>query len=86
MGLNLADSADGNSHLWPCGYPHRSDYYWVLFTGNDYRSEKGPTAIHTKLVWVLSNPTLSSSAVLCSSTYVTTTHLLQVDDRLNQHK
>ena len=28
-----------------------------------------------------SGPTLSSSAVLCSSTYITTTHLLRVDDR-----
>ena len=80
--LDLADSgsADGNSHL-PVDILIGSDYYWNLVTGSVCRSEKGHTAIHTNLGWVLSSPTLSHSAVLCSSTYITTTHLLWVDDR-----
>ena len=77
MGLDLADSADGNSCL-PVDILIGSDYYWDLVTGSICRSEKGPTAIHTKLGWVLSGPTLSTSSVLCSST---TTHLLRVDDK-----
>ena len=80
MGLDLADSTDGSSHL-PVDILVGSDYYWDLVTRSVCRSEKGPTAIHTKLGWVFSGPTLSSSAVLCSSTYITTTHLLRVDDR-----
>ena len=80
MGLDLADSADGSSHL-PVDILVGSDYYWDLVMGSVCRSEKGPTAIHTKLGWVFSGPTLSSSTVLCSYTYITTTHLLQVDDR-----
>ena len=80
MGLDLADSADGSSHL-PVDILVDIDYYWDLVMGSVCRSEKGPTAIHTKLVWVFSGPTLSSSAVLCSSTYITTSHLLRVDDR-----
>ena len=57
------------------------DYYWDLVTGSIYRGEKGPTAIHTKLGWVLSVPTSSSSSLLCSSTCTTTTHLLRVGDQ-----
>ena len=73
--LDVADSADGNSHL-PVDILIGSDYYWDLVTGSICCSEKGHTAIHTKLGWVLSGPILSSSAVLCSSTYIATTHLL----------
>ena len=79
VGLDLADTADGNSRL-PVDILIGSDYYWDLVTGSICRSEKGPTAIHTKLGWVLSGPTLSSSSMRCSSTYITTTHLLRIDD------
>ena len=65
-GLDLADSADGNSCL-PVDILIGSDYHWDLVTGSVCRSEKGPTAIHTKL--------------LSSSTCITTTHLLRVDDK-----
>ena len=43
--------------------------------------ENGPTAIHTKLGWVLRGPALPSSTVLRSSTPVTTTHLLRVESQ-----
>ena len=42
------------------------------------RSEHGHTAIHTKLGWVLSGPTLVTSPLRCSVNLVIT-HVLQVD-------
>ena len=55
-----------------------SDCYWDLVTGSVCRSGKGPTAIHTKLGWVLSGPTLSNREVRCSVN-LTTTHVLRVN-------
>ena len=33
-----------------------SDQYWDLITGNVVRKANGPTAVHTRLGWVLSGP------------------------------
>ncbi len=55
------------------------DHYWDLVTESTCRWEKGPTAIHTNLGWVLSGPTLSSNPVACPSASIVTTHLLRVD-------
>ena len=55
-GLNFADYSDGKQVDVLIG----SDYYWELVTGSVCRSERGPTAIHTKLGWVLSGPTLGN--------------------------
>ena len=41
----------------------------------------GLVAIHTKLGWVLSGPTVSLDSALQSSTCIVTTHLLQVDSQ-----
>ena len=54
------------------------DYYWEFVTGNVCRSEHGPTAIHTKLGWVLPGPTLAEGGSCCSATLVTT-HVLRAD-------
>jgi hypothetical protein len=78
MGLDLADSDDGGSHL-PVDILIGCDHYWDLVTGSISRSKKGPTAIHTQLGWVLSGPASASSSLLCSTTHITTTHLLRVD-------
>lgn len=75
MGLDLADSADGTSRL-PVDMLIGCDYYWDLVTGSICRTGAGPTAIHTKLGWVLSGPTLSSES-LC--THTMTIHQLRVD-------
>ena len=80
MGLDLADSDEGSSHL-PVDVLIGCDHYWDLVTGSVCRTEKGPTAIHTKLGWVLFGPALQSSAMLCSSTHTTTTHLLRVESQ-----
>lgn len=78
--LDLADWADGNSRL-PVDVLIGCDHYWDLVTGSICRGEKGPTAIHTKLGWVLSGPTLSSNPVVHSSACIVTTHLLRVDSQ-----
>ena len=56
LGLDLADSSKGNAQL-PIDMLISCDYYWDLVTGNICRSERGPTAINTKLGWVVSGPT-----------------------------
>ena len=79
MSLDLADSADGDSRL-PVDVLIGCDHYWELVTGSMCRSEGGPTAIHTKLGWVLSGPTNAPINEHTSSCTVTT-HLLQADSQ-----
>ena len=62
-----------------------SDYYWELVTGGVCHGSSGPTAIHTKLGWVLSGPTHSKGADHCS-TNLATTHILRVDTQQNDSK
>ena len=76
-GLEFADYSDGKSSL-QVDVLIGSDYYWELVTGSVCRSEQGPTAIHTKLGWVLSGPMPSTSDSRCSANLVTT-HVLRVD-------
>lgn len=78
MKLDLADSAESDSRL-PIDVLVGCDYYWDLVTGSICRGVTGPTAIHTKLGWVLSGPTPSSKSVSHSSACVVTTHLLHVE-------
>ena len=79
MCLDLADPTDGTSQL-PVDLLIGCDYYWDLVTGSICRTESGPTAIHTKLGWVLSGPTLSSGS---TRTHTATTHQLRVDCQVN---
>lgn len=79
MSLDLADSADANSRL-PVDVLIGCDHYWELVTGSICRSEKGPTAIHTKLGWVLSGPTNTPIGVRADSCTLTT-YLLRVDSQ-----
>ena len=76
-GSDFADYSDGksSSHV---DILIGSDYYWELVTGSVCRSKKGPTAVHTKLGWVLSGPMLEGYRAQ-SSTNLITTHVLQVD-------
>ena len=78
--LDLADSADGASCL-PVDILVGCDYYWELMTGGICRREQGPTAIHTKLGWVLSGPMQSPDPVARSTACVVTTHLLRADSQ-----
>ena len=78
MTLDLADPTDGTSDL-PIDLLIGCDYYWDLVTGDICRTGTGPTAIHTKLGWVLSGPTVTSES---SITHTAITHQLQVDCQL----
>ena len=77
VGLDLADFSESSSCL-PVDLLVGCDHYWDLVTGSICHGEKGPTAVHTKLGWVLSGPAVSTSAMLCSTTCVTSTHTLSV--------
>ena len=54
------------------------DQYWKLVTGKVVRCLNGPTAVHTRLGWVLSGPVLGSPPDV-SSVNLITTHSLRVD-------
>ena len=73
-GLDFADYSDGKFSL-RVDVLIGSDYYWELVTGIVCRSEHGPMAIHTKLVWVLLGPTLTFNPLLFLSVLVIT-HVL----------
>ena len=53
--LHLADWAEEGSRLG-IDILVGSDYYWDFITGAISKAASGPTAIHTKLGWVLSGP------------------------------
>ena len=84
-GLELADWADKDSKL-DVDILIGSDRYWDLVTGAVAKSEGGPTAIHTKLGWVLSGPITSADPNQCTTNMVIT-HALRADahpDLLNE--
>jgi len=53
--LQLADPITGNENAH-IDVLIGSDQYWKLVTGCVIKGEQGPTAIHTRLGWVLSGP------------------------------
>ena len=59
-----------------------SDYYWELVTGRVIRGAQGPTAIHTKLGWVLSGPVPLMNSEQ-SATNIVSTHVLRIDAQSN---
>ena len=74
-GLEFADFSDGGSTL-QVDVLIGCDYYWELVMGDVCKSELGPTAIQTKLGWVLSGPTLAETHTVC---HATLTHVLRAD-------
>ena len=77
--LQLADSCDGCDMT--IDILIRSDHYWEIATSEIVRGKKGPTAINTKLGWVLSGPT-DKTTQDSSSVNVVTSHTLRVDTHL----
>ena len=55
------------------------DQYWRLVTGEVIRCHNGPTAIHTRLGWVLSGPVQGSPPAGVTSVNLVITHSLRVD-------
>ena len=76
-GFELADWTDKGSKL-EVDILIGSDYYWDLVTGVVSKSTGGPTAIYTKLGWVLSGAVMVGNSDQCSMNLVTT-HTLRVD-------
>ena len=75
-GLELADSADVGDTL-EIDLLIGSDVYWNLATGKVIRGKEGPLAVHTKVGWVLSGPTVPVHTSV--HTALTMTHLLKID-------
>lgn len=74
-GLKLADSGDPRDTM-EVDVLIGSDWYWSLVTGRVIRGESGPTAIHTKVGWILSGPTSNQATVNLT---FSTVHTLKVD-------
>ena len=53
------------------------DYYWKLGTGHTIKGAQGPTAVHTKLGWVLSGPVCLGSVENQQRSNLVTTHVLK---------
>ncbi len=76
-GFEFADWADSDDEL-EVDILIGADWYWELVTGKIAKNPGCPTAIHTRLGWVLSGPVPAGTASSCSTNLVTT-HVLRVD-------
>ena len=72
-GLTLADDCEGEADI---NILVDADQYWNLVTGRLIRGDSGPSAIHTKLSWVLSGP-VHYQAPSSTTVNLTGTHLLK---------
>lgn len=76
-GLKLADPNDVDDTL-PVDLLIGADFYWSMVTGTIRRGRSGPTAIQTRVGWVLSGPTGEATATTTTNLIFTSTHLLKV--------
>ena len=76
VGLELADSAE-MSDVIEIDVLIGSDMYWDFVSGEVIRGDCGPTAIHTKVGWILSGP-MKPLGVSVNLT-LTSAHTLKVD-------
>ena len=75
-GLKLADYGSGEDNV-EVDILVGSDQYWSLVSGRVVRGEHGPTAIETKLGWVLSGPIPEGMQVDRQQSNLVTTHVLK---------
>ena len=75
-GLELADFSHGNEDL-EVDVLIGSDHYWKLVTGEMVRGASGPTAVQTRLGWVLSGP--AEGLTQRHAVNLATTHILRTD-------
>jgi len=80
-GLTLADDCEGEAQV---DILVGADQYWNLVTGGVIRGESGPTAIHTKLGWVLSGPVHYQVPSSSTTINLTSTHVLKC--QVTNHK
>ena len=76
IGLELADSAEVSDVL-EIDLLIGSDSYWDLVTGQVIRGDSGPTAIRTKVGWILSGP--ANHLEVSVNLTVASTHILKID-------
>ena len=77
-GLKLADSRLVMTMLWLINdILIGSDQYWHLVSGRVEQGENGPTAMETKLGWVLSGPLHGAMENEQQRTNLVTTHVLK---------
>ena len=76
-GLRLADYHSKEEQL-PVDLLVGSDNYWKLVTGNVRRGKTGPTAIQTRVGWVLSGNSEVLEDSPTANLLFTTTHLLRI--------
>ena len=77
VGLDMADSSP-ESGVLDIDFLIGSDQYWSLVTGRISRGASGPTAIETRLGWVLSGP-VERLHMGDSSVNFIPTHSLRID-------
>ena len=75
-GLELADSADTSDTL-EVDVLIGSDSYWNFVTGRVIKGESGPTAIHTRVGWVVSGPANRPETTV--NLALATTHVLKIE-------
>ena len=73
-GLTLADDCEGEADI---DILVGADQYWNLVTGGLIRGDSGPTAMHTKLGWVLSGPVNYQVPSSSATVNLTSTHVLK---------
>ena len=80
-GLLLADSisANENENSLEVDVLIGANYYWHFLTGTIKRGESGPTALQTKVGWVLSGPVQGGFALNSTQVNFMNTHALRVD-------
>ena len=78
-GLKLADNSEGEVVV---DVLIGADQYWNIVTGIVIQGNSGPTAMHTKLGWVLSGPVCCQVPSASTNINLTSTHVLkcQVSD------
>ena len=82
-GIELADP-DSNDQGLEISILIGSDLYWMLVTGRVRRGMSGPTALETRLGWVLSGP-VHGSPVQVSCTNLISSHVLKQEASCVQH-
>ena len=80
-GLKLADSANDGEEF-DLDILIGSDYYWQLVTGHVIHGNDGPTAMHTKLGWVLSDPVKGAPPDSHFNVNIASTHVLRCSTQL----
>ena len=75
-GLKLADSANDGEEF-DLDILIGSDCYWQLVTGHVIHGNDGPTAMHTRLGWVLSGPVKGVAPDSQSNVNIASTHVLR---------